>query len=122
MKRILAFAMFLSAFNFQCLSEETLKKFGFTTFKEEKISSPTVCTDLFKDHGTCVDEAEVKAALDNYQAYFKEKYKFYDNVGENFDKLNEKIQSLFDALGGVEGVNLNSDEMKNAFNEFETLV
>lgn len=86
-----------------CLEKANLEKLK-TTAKDaiEKLTAPSYCTSVFKDPGTCVDEATVETAINYFQDKFTEYnagYKklvdmfdtFFGNIGSSLSELWDKI-------------------------------
>lgn len=113
---LVTLSLAISLASSECLSSDTLKAIGFDTTQDlAVVASPTVCTDLFKDVGTCVPEAEVEAKIKADNENFKARVNIFADVSEALTKLADTIGSESEAdKTAIENILSRTESTKNS--------
>lgn len=94
MKQILVLMLIAAVAKSDCLSNTVLTSLGFgDTQAVQKNDSATLCTNLFKDVGSCVPDASVKAKIEADNASFSASV---SNIGRIYDSLASITEFLTD--------------------------
>lgn len=92
MKQIIVLALAVAYANSDCLSASVLTSLGFSSTQAVAIeTSPTVCTDLFKQYGTCVPDADVEAKLKADNASLSASFNVFVDIYASIADLNSTL-------------------------------
>ncbi len=107
--------MIFSIIRSNCLSNNTLDKLGYTTIKSEPeiLSNATICSDLFKTTGICVDIDELIERIEQKQDDLTERIEIQEDVSNMLDKIKESVNTDANKVGEIQIIQDEIPETQN---------